>query len=59
MFIICLKHKYGIVDKNGNTVIDFIYDYIIETMGYLIVTYGNKCGIFNLDFTPLKINFNL
>lgn len=55
MFIISQNQKYGIVDKKGNTVIDFIYDYIIESMGYLIVTYNNKCGIFNLDFTPLEI----
>ena len=55
MFIISQKHNYGIVDKKGNTVIDFIYDYITESMGYLIVTYDDKCGIFNSDFTPLKI----
>lgn len=55
MFVISQNQKYGIVDKKGNTVIDFIYDYIIESMGYFIVTYNNKCGVFNLDFTPLKI----
>lgn len=55
MFIISQNGKFGIVDKKGNTVIDFIYDYIIESMGYLIVTYKDKCGIFNSDFSPLEI----
>lgn len=55
IFIIGQNGKFGIVDKKGNAVIDFIYDYIIELMGYLIVTYKDKCGIFNSDFTPLKI----
>lgn len=55
MFIIGQNGKFGIVDKKGNAVIDFIYDYINESMGYLIVTYNNKCGIFNSDFSPLEI----
>lgn len=55
MFIIGQNGKFGIVDKKGNAVIDFIYDYIIESMGYLIVTYKDKCDIFNSDFSPLEI----
>lgn len=55
MFIIGQNGKFGIVDKKGNAVIDFIYDYIIESMGYLIVTYKDKYGIFNSDFSPLEI----
>lgn len=55
MFIIGQNGKFGIVDKKGNAVIDFIYDYIIESMGYLIVTYKDKYGIFNSDFSPLGI----
>lgn len=55
MFIIGQNGKFGIVDKKGNAVIDFIYDYIIESMGYLIITYKDKYGIFNSDFSPLGI----
>lgn len=55
IFIIGQNGKFGIVDKKGNAVIDFIYDYIIESMGYLIVTYKDKYGIFNSDFSPLEI----
>lgn len=55
IFIIGQNGEFGIVDKKGNAVIDFIYDYIIESMGYLIVTYKDKYGIFNSDFSPLEI----
>ncbi len=61
-FIVIKDGKFGIIDKDKNVLLDFLYDEIAKmTDGYYFYIIDNKCGIMNsrleIIIPPLYDNF--
>lgn len=56
--IVTLNNKLGVFDKNGNVVLDIVYDYIYQVEDALIVSKEGKSGLVNLEGKELvPINY--
>lgn len=56
--IVTLNNKRGVFDKNGNAILDIVYDYIYQVEDALIVMKEDKFGLVNLKGKELvPINY--
>ena len=49
--ILCISNgkKFGVIRQNGNRIINYLYDEIVQTNNLLIVLRGDKIGIYDLE----------
>lgn len=49
--------KYGVINRNGNRVINYLYDEIVQGNELFIVLRGNKLGLYELDGSVILDTF--
>jgi hypothetical protein len=53
-FIVEKSDKYGIIDKDGKIILEFLYDFLIKTDdGYIIFVVGEKIGFMDKSFKTI------